>query len=78
MKKEEFEKFLGKKINYTDIYKCKVKVREIKNLFCKGYEAERELEDIEIYLGVLENIILNEKRAFDDALKRLGKGFNDF
>lgn len=75
---ETLERFIGEPVKYTNIGICKEKVAQIRNLFCEGHTSEKQLEDIEMYFGILMNIMLNERRAFDDAVKRMHKDISRF
>lgn len=65
------KRFIDEPVKYIDVMKCDEKIRQIRLLFCKGHKSEKHLEDIEVYFSILVNIMLNERRAFDDAVKRL-------
>lgn len=70
-KPADIDEFIGNKIKYTDVNACKQRIARIRQLFCEGHESEKEMKDIELYFGILINIILNNREAFDDAVKRM-------
>lgn len=75
---ETLDRFIGEPVKYIDINICKEKVAQIRNLFCEGHTSEQQLQDIEIYFEILINIMLNERRAFNDAVKRMHKEVSRF
>lgn len=70
-RREQLEAFIGKPVKYSSVIVCRERISYIRQLFCDGYVSEKVMLDIEIYFNILVSIILNEKSAFDNAVKRL-------
>ena len=62
--------FLGDKKKIPSIGKCREMLVKWRRLYPE-YQVTERLDAMEIYLDILHNIVINERRAYNDAVERM-------